>query len=48
MALSVPTKEVKIASEVQGKLVGLYIDNGEKVNAGQVIATLMLQYTMCN
>lgn len=37
---TVPTKEVKIASEVQGKLVGLYIDNGDRVNAGQVIATL--------
>jgi RND family efflux transporter MFP subunit len=35
-----PAKEVKIASEVQGKLVGLYIDNGDVVHAGQVIATL--------
>ena len=35
-----PSKEVKIASEVQGKLVGLYIDNGSVVSAGQVIATL--------
>jgi membrane fusion protein, multidrug efflux system len=35
-----PAKEVKIASEVQGKLVGLYIGNGDVVRAGQVIATL--------
>jgi membrane fusion protein (multidrug efflux system) len=35
-----PAKEVKIASEVQGKLVELYIDNGDVVRAGQVIATL--------
>jgi membrane fusion protein, multidrug efflux system len=35
-----PAKEVTIASEVQGKLVGLYIDNGDVVRAGQVIATL--------
>ena len=35
-----PAKEVKIASEVQGKLVGLYISNGDVVRAGQVIATL--------
>ena len=35
-----PAKEVKIASEVQGKLVGLYIDNGDIVTAGQVIAVL--------
>jgi len=35
-----PAKEVKIASEVQGKLVGLYIDNGDVVRAGQVIAVL--------
>lgn len=35
-----PAKEVKIASEVQGKLVGLYIDNGDIVKAGQVIAVL--------
>jgi membrane fusion protein (multidrug efflux system) len=35
-----PAKEVKIASEVQGKLVGLYIKNGDVVSAGQVIATL--------
>jgi membrane fusion protein (multidrug efflux system) len=35
-----PAKEVKIASEVQGKLVGLYVDNGDLVRAGQVIATL--------
>lgn len=32
--------EVQIASEVQGKLVGLYIKNGDMVGAGQVIATL--------
>jgi RND family efflux transporter MFP subunit len=35
-----PAKEVKIASEVQGKLVGLYIHNGDVVRAGQVIAAL--------
>jgi membrane fusion protein, multidrug efflux system len=35
-----PVKEVKIASEVQGKLAGLYIDNGDAVRAGQVIASL--------
>lgn len=35
-----PAKEVKIASEVQGKLVGLYIKNGDMVKAGQVIAVL--------
>jgi len=37
---TVPAKEVKVASEVQGKLVGLYIENGDQVRAGQVIATL--------
>ena len=37
---TVPAKEVKIASEVQGKLVGLYIENGDLVRAGQVIASL--------
>jgi membrane fusion protein, multidrug efflux system len=37
---TVPAKEVKIASEVQGKLVGLYIDNGDFVRAGQSIAVL--------
>jgi membrane fusion protein, multidrug efflux system len=37
---TIPAKEVKIASEVQGKLVGLYIDNGDMVRAGQVIASL--------
>jgi RND family efflux transporter MFP subunit len=31
---------VKIASEVQGKLVGLYIKNGDVVRKGQVIAQL--------
>ena len=35
-----PAKEVKIASEVQGKLVSLYIKNGDIVRAGQVIAVL--------
>ena len=35
-----PTKEVKIASEVQGKLVNLYIKNGDVVRKGQVIAQL--------
>jgi membrane fusion protein, multidrug efflux system len=38
--ITAPAREVKIASEVQGKLVGLYIDNGDVVRAGQVIATL--------
>jgi membrane fusion protein (multidrug efflux system) len=37
---TVPSREVKIASEVQGKLVGLYIKNGDFVRAGQVIAVL--------
>lgn len=37
---TVPFKEVKIASEVQGKLVTLYIHNGDFVNAGQVLAVL--------
>jgi len=37
---TIPSKEVKIASEVQGKLIGLYIDNGDVVRAGQVIASL--------
>ena len=37
---TIPAKEVKIASEVQGKLVGLYIKNGDVVRAGQVIAVL--------
>jgi membrane fusion protein, multidrug efflux system len=35
-----PAKEVKIASEVQGKLVALYIKNGDVVRKGQVIAQL--------
>lgn len=35
-----PVREVKIASEVQGKLVNLYIKNGDFVGAGQLIATL--------
>lgn len=35
-----PSKEVKIASEVQGKLVRLYIKNGDMVRTGQVIALL--------
>ncbi|OQP48969.1 hypothetical protein A4H97_29225 [Niastella yeongjuensis] len=35
-----PAKEVKIASEVQGKLVNLYIKNGDVVRKGQVIAQL--------
>jgi membrane fusion protein, multidrug efflux system len=38
--MTIPTKEVKIASEVQGKLVGLYINNGDVVSAGQTIASL--------
>jgi membrane fusion protein, multidrug efflux system len=37
---TIPAKEVKIASEVQGKLLGLYIKNGDLVRAGQVIAVL--------
>ena len=37
---TIPAKEVKLASEVQGKLIGLYIDNGDEVRAGQTIATL--------
>jgi len=35
-----PVKEVKIASEVQGKLVSLFIKNGDVVRAGQVVAIL--------
>jgi RND family efflux transporter MFP subunit len=35
-----PDKEVKIASEVQGKLVNLAIKNGDMVHAGQVLAVL--------
>lgn len=35
-----PAKEVTIASEVEGKLVGLFIKNGDQVHAGQVIAML--------
>lgn len=37
---TVPSREVKIASEVQGKLVGLCIKNGDLVKAGQIIAVL--------
>jgi membrane fusion protein (multidrug efflux system) len=37
---TIPVKEVKIASEVQGKLIGLYIKNGDVVRAGKVIAVL--------
>jgi len=37
---TIPAKEVKIASEVQGKLVNLFIDNGDIVSAGQTIAVL--------
>ena len=37
---TVPAREVKIASEVQGKLVVLYIKNGDFVRAGQTIAVL--------
>ena len=37
---TVPAREVKIASEVQGKIVGLYVKNGDFVKAGQTIATL--------
>jgi membrane fusion protein (multidrug efflux system) len=35
-----PVREVKVASEVQGKLVSLYIKNGDFVSAGQLLATL--------
>lgn len=35
-----PAREVKIASEVQGKLVGLFISNGDYVKKGEVIASL--------
>lgn len=37
---TIPAKEVKIASEVQGKLVRLFIENGDVVNAGQTLAVL--------
>src|SRR5262245_34685180 len=37
---TITDKEVNIASEVQGKLVALYINNGDVVSAGQVIAVL--------
>ena len=37
---TVPSREVNIASEVQGKLVGLYIKNGDFVKAGQTVAVL--------
>lgn len=37
---TIPDKEVKISSEVQGKLVRLNIKNGDFVKAGQVIAVL--------
>src|SRR6266498_2982268 len=37
---TVPSREVKIASEVQGKLIALYIKNGDLVKAGQTIAVL--------
>ena len=35
-----PVREVKVASEVQGKLVSLYVKNGDFVQAGQLLATL--------
>jgi len=35
-----PIREVKIASEVEGKLVSLYVKDGDIVRAGQVLATL--------
>lgn len=35
-----PLREVKIASEVQGKLVSLQVANGDLVRAGQVLAVL--------
>ena len=37
---TIPAKEVKIASEVQGKLTSLYIKKGDYVKSGQVIAVL--------
>ena len=37
---TIPTREVKIASEVQGKLTSLYINNGDIVRIGQVVAVL--------
>lgn len=37
---TMPSREVNIASEVQGKLVGLYIKNGDFIKAGQTIAVL--------
>ena len=37
---TIPAKEVKIASEVQGKLVRLLIQNGDMVHAGQTLAVL--------
>lgn len=37
---TLPAKEVKVASEVQGKLVHLFIKNGDIVRAGQPIAQL--------
>lgn len=37
---TVPAREVKLASEVQGKLTNLYIKNGDFISAGQLIATL--------
>jgi len=35
-----PVKEVKIASEVQGKLIGLYVKNGDLIRAGEAVALL--------
>jgi len=35
-----PIKEVTIASEVEGKLVALFVKNGDAVHAGQTIAIL--------
>jgi membrane fusion protein, multidrug efflux system len=37
---TVPDREVKVASEVQGKLIRLNIKNGDKVQTGQVVAVL--------
>lgn len=37
---TLPAKEVKVASEVQGKLVHLFIKNGDFVRTGQPIAQL--------
>jgi len=35
-----PVREVKLASEVQGKLIGLYVKNGDLIRAGEAVALL--------